>query len=77
VHAGESPEIFPFLGTSRLAEVIDRHGASVVLHSHAHHGSPEGRTMGGAPVYNVSLPVLQAQQPPTVYRLIDVPSQEG
>ncbi len=26
---GEAPEIFPFLGTSRLAEVIDRHGADL------------------------------------------------
>src|SRR5882757_1526047 len=24
---GERPEIYPFLGTSRLAEVVDRHGA--------------------------------------------------
>ncbi len=28
---GEAPEIFPFLGTSRLAEVVDRHGADLVL----------------------------------------------
>jgi len=26
---GEAPEIFPFLGTSRLAEVVDRHGAGI------------------------------------------------
>ena len=26
---GEPREIFPFLGTSRLAEVIDRHGADL------------------------------------------------
>src|SRR5215471_5114472 len=32
---GERPEIYPFLGTSRLAEVIDRHGADLVLHGHA------------------------------------------
>jgi len=32
---GEAPEIYPFLGTSRLAEVVDRHGADLVLHGHA------------------------------------------
>src|ERR1700730_17247761 len=44
---GEPPEIFPFLGTSRLAEVVDRHGADMVLHGHAHHGQMEGRTTAG------------------------------
>ena len=43
---GEAPEIFPFLGTSRLAEVVDRHGADLVLHGHAHHGSPQGQHHG-------------------------------
>ena len=33
---GEAPEIYPYLGSSRLAEVIDRHGADMVLHGHAH-----------------------------------------
>ncbi len=28
---GEAHEIYPFLGTSRLAEVVDRHGADLVL----------------------------------------------
>lgn len=51
---GEPPELFPFLGTSRLAEAIDRHGADLILHGHAHHGSPFGRTAGDIPVYNVS-----------------------
>ncbi len=51
---GESPEIFPFLGTSWLADAVDRRGADVILHGHAHHGSPYGRTRGNIPVYNVS-----------------------
>src|SRR5581483_2326667 len=38
---GEAPEIYPFLGTSRLAEVVDRHGADLVLHGHAHNGRCE------------------------------------
>src|SRR5450432_4757860 len=49
---GEAPEIFPFMGTSRLAEVIDRHGADLVLHGHAHHGSLEGQTTAGEAARN-------------------------
>lgn len=69
---GEAPEIFPFLGTSRLAEVIDRHGADLVVHGHAHHGKPDGHTTGGVPVHNVSISLLQAQNPSLVYRVFDV-----
>ena len=54
---GEPLEIFPFLGCSRLAETIDRFKVSVVVHGHAHHGRYEGQTPGGAPVYNVALPI--------------------
>jgi Icc-related predicted phosphoesterase len=57
---GEPEVIYPFLGSSRLAQPLDTLGAAVILHGHAHHGSPEGRTPGGIPVYNVSLPVLNA-----------------
>jgi Icc-related predicted phosphoesterase len=69
---GEPPEIFPYLGTSRLAEVVDRNGANFVVHGHAHHGGREGKTVGGVPVYNVALHLLQAQEPPAAYRLFDV-----
>jgi Icc-related predicted phosphoesterase len=69
---GEAPEIFPFLGTSRLAEVVDRHGADLVFHGHAHNGQPEGKTAGGVPVHNVAITLLQAQQPSTVYRIFDL-----
>jgi Icc-related predicted phosphoesterase len=69
---GEPPEIFPYLGSARLAEVVDRHGAVLVLHGHAHHGSPDGRTTGGVPVHNVALSILQNQDPPCVYRVFDV-----
>jgi uncharacterized protein len=69
---GESPEIFPYLGNSRLAEVVDRHGADLVLHGHAHHGQPEGRTTGGIAVHNVAITLLQAQEPPTAYRVFDI-----
>ena len=56
---GEAPEIFPFLGTSRLAEVVDRHGADLVVHGHAHNGALEGRTTTGIPVHNVAITLLQ------------------
>jgi Icc-related predicted phosphoesterase len=56
---GEPLEIYPFLGTSRFAETIDRFGAHTVFHGHAHHGTLEGKTPGGTPVFNVALPVLR------------------
>jgi uncharacterized protein len=55
---GEPKMIWPFLGSSRFAELIDHHGASVVFHGHAHLGTAQGRTPAGIPVFNVSLPVL-------------------
>jgi uncharacterized protein len=75
VHAtvdGEPAEIIPFLGSSRLADPIDRFGATLVVHAHAHHGSPSGKTAKGTPVYNVSLPVLRREQSDTPYRLLEV-----
>ncbi len=69
---GEAAEIFPFLGTTRLAEVVDRHGADLVLHGHAHHGQLEGKTTGGSPVYNVAITLLQAREPSAVYRVFDI-----
>jgi Icc-related predicted phosphoesterase len=70
---GESPEIFPFLGSSRLEEPLLRYPVSAVVHGHAHRGHPEGRTRGHTPVYNVCVPVLQAadaSRPP--FRLIEL-----
>lgn len=69
---GEAPEIFPYLGTSRLAEVIDRHGANLVVHGHAHHGALEGKTTGGIPVYNVALQLVTTADPTRPYRIFDV-----
>jgi Icc-related predicted phosphoesterase len=56
---GEPPEIYPFLGTSRLEGPLNRYPVDAVFHGHAHRGSPEGRTVGGTPVYNVALPLLR------------------
>jgi Icc-related predicted phosphoesterase len=69
---GEAPEIFPFLGTSRLAEVIDRHGADFVIHGHAHNGATDGTTTAGVPVHNVAITLLQAQKPSVAYRIFNV-----
>lgn len=71
---GEPCEIWPFLGSSRLEDPINRHGASLVVHGHAHHGSPEGTTSAGIPVYNVSMPLLRRSYPEQLpVRIIDVP----
>ena len=70
---GEPLEIFPYLGSSRLEEPLSRYAVAAVFHGHAHHGAPEGRTSAGAPVYNVSMQVLQRafpDRPP--YRIIEV-----
>lgn len=69
---GEPEEIYPFLGTSRLGEVIDRFGAVAAIHGHAHHGAAQGKTAGGIPVYNCALSLMQAMSPPRAYRLIEV-----
>jgi Icc-related predicted phosphoesterase len=72
---GEPAEIFPFLGSSRLEEPLTRYPVTAVFHGHAHGGSPEGRTRGDAPVYNVALPLLARSfpdRPP--YRVIELPA---
>jgi Icc-related predicted phosphoesterase len=56
---GERLELYPFLGNSMLGEAIDRAGADLVLHGHAHRGSPAGSTPGGVPVRNVAQPVIR------------------
>lgn len=68
--AGEPLEIFPFLGSSRLAETIDRFKVSAVVHGHAHRGSYEGRTPGGAKVYNVAMHVDKPSGRP--YALLEI-----
>jgi Icc-related predicted phosphoesterase len=60
---GEPPELFPFLGSSRLEEPLNRYPVTSIFHGHAHHGSPEGRTQRGVPVYNVALPLLRRLSP--------------
>lgn len=71
---GEPREIYPYLGSSRLAEPLGRYEVTAVFHGHAHNGTPEGATSNGVPVYNVSMPLLRKcypDRPP--YRLVEVP----
>ena len=69
---GEPREIYPYLGCSRLEEPLSRYEVTAVFHGHAHHGSLEGTTSGGTPVYNVSLPLLSARNPAEPVRILDV-----
>jgi Icc-related predicted phosphoesterase len=55
---GERPEIFPFLGSYLLGEAVDRVGADVAVHGHAHGGTEKGFTPGGIQVRNVAQPVI-------------------
>ena len=69
---GEPPEIYPFLGCSRLEEPLTRFPVSAVFHGHAHHGRIEGRTRTDAPVFNVSSSLMRQHFPDRPFRLIDV-----
>ncbi|MBU8897642.1 metallophosphoesterase [Corallococcus sp. H22C18031201] len=69
---GENVEIRPFLGTSRLSMPIDHYGAAYVFHGHAHHGSREGRTKSGIPVYNVAMPLLAKYTPEQRFVVLEV-----
>ena len=71
---GEPLEIFPFLGSSRLEEPINRYRVNAVFHGHAHRGALEGHTATGVPVYNVAMPLLarmHPERPP--YLIVDIP----
>jgi Icc-related predicted phosphoesterase len=67
---GEDPEIFAFMGSTRLEEPINRFRVTAVFHGHAHNGVAEGSTATSIPVYNVSAPVLQRTGKP--YRIIEL-----
>jgi Icc-related predicted phosphoesterase len=60
---GEAPELYPFLGSSRLEEPLNRYPVDLVFHGHAHRGRPEARTRSGVPVYNVCLSLLRDLDP--------------
>jgi Icc-related predicted phosphoesterase len=75
---GEPLEIFPFLGSSRLEEPLSRFAVTAVFHGHAHRGSPEARTAGDIPVYNVAIPLLNRAFPGRpAFRVIELPAPDG
>lgn len=61
--AGEDPEIFAFLGSTRLEGPLNRFEVNVVFHGHAHGGAPTGATSSGIPVHNVSMAVRKRAEP--------------
>ena len=69
---GEPPEIYPFLGSSRLAETIDLFDVSAVFHGHAHHGTYEGKTNRGVPVYNCCYELMSKVNPDQPFALIEI-----
>jgi Icc-related predicted phosphoesterase len=75
---GEAPELYPFLGSSRLEEPLNRYPVDLVFHGHAHRGRPEARTRSGVPVYNVCLSLLRdldPNRPPL--RIVEVAAPAG
>jgi len=69
---GEPPEIFPFLGSSRLAEPIERFEVTAVVHGHAHSGTFQGKTLSGVPVYNVAYAIMQRVSPERPYLVLEL-----
>lgn len=71
--SGEPPEIYPYLGCSRLMETIARYpGVKAVVHGHAHHGSYEGKSVTGIPVYNCAFEILRKRDGTRPYSLLSV-----
>lgn len=75
---GEPPEIYPFLGTSRLEDPLVHYPVDVVFHGHAHRGSPYGTTVNNIPVYNVAKPLLARTYPQRpAFHLMEFPVLEA
>jgi Icc-related predicted phosphoesterase len=72
---GEPRELFPFLGSSRLEEPLNRYQVTVAFHGHAHRGAPEGRTSAGIPVFNVAMPLLRRVLSDALpIRIVEIPA---
>jgi Icc-related predicted phosphoesterase len=70
---GEPCDIYPFLGCSRLEDPITRFPVTAVVHGHAHHGQPEGRTRTNVPVYNVSASLMRERYPHRPFHMLELP----
>jgi Icc-related predicted phosphoesterase len=72
---GEPREIFPFLGSSRLEEPLNRYQVTVAFHGHAHRGAAEGRTSAGIPVFNVAMPLMRRVLSDALpVRIVEIPA---
>lgn len=69
---GEPLEIYPMLGTSRLLEPIENFGVTAVFHGHAHHGTTQGTTSKGIPVYNCAFPLLKKMKADEPYVIVEI-----
>jgi len=69
---GEPEEIFPFMGSSRLAEPINRRQVLAAFHGHAHLGTLEGVTSKGVKVYNVCKTILEKAGLDPAFYLLEV-----
>ncbi|MBC5775116.1 metallophosphoesterase [Pontibacter sp. KCTC 32443] len=69
---GEPEAIYPFLGSSRLAEPLERRQVLAAFHGHAHVGTLEGETAKGVKVFNVAKPLLQKLDKPIPYYVLEV-----
>jgi Icc-related predicted phosphoesterase len=69
---GEPEAIFPFLGSSRLAEPLNRRNVVAAFHGHAHVGTFEGATSSGVKVFNVAKNILAKQGNPHPFFIYEV-----
>ena len=69
---GEPEQIFPFLGSSRLADPLNRRDVVAAFHGHAHIGTLKGETSRGVKVFNVSKPILVKEGYEQPYFILEV-----
>jgi len=69
---GEPEVIYPFLGSSRLSEPLNRRQVTAAFHGHAHVGTLEGATSSGVKVFNVAKHILLKQGYETPFFLFEV-----
>lgn len=68
---GEPEVIFPFLGSSRLAEPLIRRQVAAAFHGHAHAGTLES-ALNDVRVFNVALPILHKSGHTCGYYVLDL-----
>ncbi|GGH63684.1 Icc-related predicted phosphoesterase [Filimonas zeae] len=69
---GEPEVIYPFLGSSRLAEPLIRRQVAAVFHGHAHAGTLEANLTPDIKVYNVASHVLQKARHTSPFYVLEV-----